>query len=427
MVGLAAFVLPNLIIRMLNFILSITYMREKALLLTILFFLPINIAIMYRYRRSQSGINLFASALCSLVCVVILPEDPSRKDREGKSDVDTTLMKKVSFLITIISVPIVFLILISWASYLLVIFVPKLKTDPDILLTHEQYWYIMSTTFTGLFILSIISCVWFLMTYDNHNTIVLPQPLASCLKLNTHYFHHKRWLKMIGDILIIVSTLGLIIVSLARFPKGPNEVVLCEEKENRVFLRDGFTYEDINTTLQCNLGTNNTWLCGNYELKSDQNHHTLSNDDNHIAYLGDQLSMQKYGIKIRLFPRPSKELEALLQNSECVSCVSNTRKCRKIVQNLPVCDNFCTTYPKESKIITKVKTRNIKSFTPLENLENAIRPPYMIGDSVQVQIQSDCVDSNNSFITCQGNNHWELPVCEESEYFINKIRRTSWG
>ena len=85
--GLAAFVLPNLFIRMTSTTLSFAYLREWALLPIILFLL-ISIAVMYKYRRSQSGINIFSSAVCSMFCIVMLPENPSRIEREGSSDVD---------------------------------------------------------------------------------------------------------------------------------------------------------------------------------------------------------------------------------------------------------------------------------------------------------------------------------------------------
>ena len=244
---------------MTNFALSIAYMREKALILTFLFLLLISISVMYQHRGSKSGINIVSSAFCSMFCVVMLPEDPSRKDREGSSDVDTGVMKRVSLRITAISLPLVFLT--SWSSYLLVNYLPGLKTDPDILLTFDQYWYIMSQPFTGLFILSIISCGWFALTYDK-KTEELPQLFS--------VFPMKRWLKVIVDLLMILSTFGLLFLSVARFPKGPNEVILNEEEGNGTmkFLRYGYTFQRMNTTLQCNLKPPNKWECGGYDLKS---------------------------------------------------------------------------------------------------------------------------------------------------------------
>ena len=407
MLGLAAFLLPNLLIRMTNFALSMAYMREKALLPTFFFFLLINIVIMYRFRRSQIGINLISSALCSLFCVVILPEDPSKKDRKGSSDVNIAVMKKVSLLITSISLPLVFLI--SWSSYLLVVHLSGLKTDPNILFTFDQYWYIMSRTFTGLFILSTISCGWFALTYDKPT-----QGLRSGLK-------------MIGDVIIIFSTLGLLIGSVAQLPSGPNAVVLTEERGTGLYLRYGYTYQNISSTLQCNLGNQSKWLCGQYELKNAQNHHNLITEDSHIVYLGNELSLQDKGKVIKLFPLQSKELETELGESECVTCVSQSSQCKKIERNFDSCENFCTTYPTNKKLIKKVKID--QKYIAIEDLqEDTISSPYTVGESVE--IQSVCTHLRNSFITCLGNNEWKIPGCkkgrEEIKYHPSSLW-TSWG
>ena len=130
MLGLAAFVLPNLFIRMTNFPLSFSYMREKALIPTVIFFLLISIAVMYQHRGSKSGINIFSSAICSMFCVRMLPEDPSRMEKEGLSDADIGMMKRLSLRITAFSLPLVFLT--SRSSYLLVNYLPELRTDPYI-------------------------------------------------------------------------------------------------------------------------------------------------------------------------------------------------------------------------------------------------------------------------------------------------------
>ena len=384
---------------MTNFALSIAYMREKALILTFFFLLLISISVMYQHRGSKSGINIVSSAVCSMFCVVMLPEDPSRKDREGSSDVDTGVMKRVSLLITAISLPLVFLT--SWTSYLLVNYLPELKTDPDILLTFDQYWYIMSQPFTGLFILSILSCGWFALTYDKNNE-ELPQLFF--------VFPMKRWLKMIVDLLMILSTFGLLFMSVAKFPKGPNEVILSEEEGNgnMIFLRYGYTFQGINTTLQCTLNTPNKWDCGGYDVKSAQSHHNLSSDDLHIVYIGKELKKQDER-KIELFPLLSKQLEKKLKKARCVTCLSESRHCHKIEQDFHSCEKFCTKYPTDSGIITHIKTREYKQLVPVEDLES-ISHPYKIG--VKVTTQTNCSKPINPKIECLGNNQWKIPSCK---------------
>ena len=133
-----------------------------------------------------------------------------------------------------------------------VMYLPGLRIDLDILFTFEQYWFIMSRPFTGLFILSTISCGWFALTYDTH-TLEIPR-LSVVLQVN-------RWIKMIGDLLIILSTLGLLIVSVTRFPSGPNAVVLSEKRGTGLVLRYGYTYQNINATLQCSAACALTKTC----------------------------------------------------------------------------------------------------------------------------------------------------------------------
>ena len=395
--GLAAFLLPNMIIRMTNFVLTFAYMREKAMLPTFLLFLLINISILYRYRKAQSGINLISSALCSLFCVVILPEDPSRKDRKGSSDVNSAVMKRVSLQITSISLPLVFLL--SWGSYMLVMYLPGLKSDLDILFTFEQYWFIMSRTFTGLFILSTISCGWFALTYDKQ-TVELPG-LSVVLSLN-------RWIKMIVDLLIILCTLGLLIGNVAKFPSGPNAVVLTEERGSGVYLRYGYTYQNINTTLQCTHGNLSNWVCGGYELRNGQNHHHLSTEDSFIIYLGDKLKMQDQDMKLMLFSLQSEELETKLTKSVCATCMSQSTQCKKIEQNFQTCETLCTTFPAESRRIKKIKIdKRFEDFVSKQDLQHS---PYKIDESLE--IQSVCEQLHNPVIKCLGNNKWEIPDCK---------------
>ena len=259
----------------------------------------------------------------------------------------------------------------------------------------------MSQPFTGLFILSIISCGWFVLTYDK-KTEELPQLFF--------VFPMKRWLKMIVDLLLILSTFGLLFLSVARFPKGPNEVILNEEEGNGTmkFLRYGYTFQRINTTLECNLKKPNKWICGGYDLKRAQSHHKLSSDDLHIVYIGKELKNQDEG-KIKLFLLSSKNIKKTLNKAVCVTCLSESRRCHKIEQDFQSCEQFCTDYPANNEIITHIKIRGYKWLVPVEDLES-ISHPYKIGDKVETQ--TSCSKPKKTSITCLGNNQWKVPPCE---------------
>ena len=174
----------------------------------------------------------------------------------------------------------------------------------------------------------------------------------------------NRWLKIIRNFLILLSTIALFCISVARFPQYPNEVILSEEEGNGnlILLRYGWTYQRINTTLQCNLKTPNKWDWGGYDLKSAQSHHNLSFDDLYIiVYIEKELKKQDE-MKIKLFPLSRKKLERKLHNADCVTCLSESRRCHKIEQDFQFCENFCTEQMVEVLHILKLWVAAMRKF-----------------------------------------------------------------
>ena len=107
--------------------------------------LTINFVISYYFRKSVSGINLVSSSICSFFCAVMLPEDPSSKEKNASVDIDIRMIKKISLLITSATLPVI--LFISWATYFVVaqVWFPGTNTDTDVFLTLEQYHHIMGS------------------------------------------------------------------------------------------------------------------------------------------------------------------------------------------------------------------------------------------------------------------------------------------
>ena len=106
-------------------------------------------------------------------------------------------------------------------------------------------------------------------------------------------------------------------------------------------------------------------------------------------------------MKIKLFPLSRKKLERKLHNADCVTCLSESRRCIKIEQDFQ--------FPADGGIITHIKTLGNKKLVPLEDSES-IRHLYKIGD--QVITQTNCSKPRNPSIICLGNNQWEIPPCK---------------
>ena len=402
-------------------------MRESIIFICLLVIISINFAVGYFYRRSGSGINMVSSSICSLFCVVTLPEDPSAKERKGSTDMNTALMKTIALLLTSIGLPILFLI--SWITFFIStqVWFPGVHTDPDILFTFNQYLFLMRFGVTGLFFISIISCIWFYLTFNKSNEITV--------QIRSHMIKIPKWLKIIGDITILIFTLGLLLLSVFSIPKGPSAVIFTlETGTGAVNITHGYTYQQIPDNQECHMDMDmgSRWTCGVSSLRKVENHHNLSNTDEEIVYIGDILpDLTTNRTRLYVYRLESPDLVHTLKSGQCVNCLPpDSLRCKKIEANQIKCKNICSKYPVHNAAITKIKPRNLKMFSHPNELQTEIRPPYSTGDSVKIEMNCYKSLGNNiddkfveyygedkykyfqTSMICQGNNVWETPKCD---------------
>ena len=299
--------------------------------------LTMNFFISYHFRKSVSGVNLISSTICSCFCVVMLPEDPSSKERNPSADVDIRMIKKISLLITSATLPII--LFISWATYFVVaqVWFPGTNTDTDVFLTLEQYHHIMVYIITGLFSISVVSCFWYHISFNKETNEKSEIELTKNIRI-------PILLKKLCDGLILLSTLGLFLFAFFTFPTGPNAVVFTLKSDQGLCdITHGYTYETISKGEDCHMNPSNLVTCGKASLVNVESHQNLSKTRQEMVYFGELLTVTNWNkTTLRVFNRESKDLDTYLKNSVCIRCMSPSPRCHQIERHYRKCKNICT-------------------------------------------------------------------------------------
>jgi hypothetical protein len=111
-----AFVLPNVLFRIFSYTILAVRVHEW-IFVPIVLLLIINMIIGSCLRPDQEGINVFSSSFCSIFCVVALPKDPTIKEDKGVTEMDPGTLKKMTLLITSVSLPVI--IGLTWTAHIL--------------------------------------------------------------------------------------------------------------------------------------------------------------------------------------------------------------------------------------------------------------------------------------------------------------------
>ena len=206
LLGGCSFLLPQVLMRIIIASLGFIYLREIFVIFVFLVILPMNVVIFFQFRNTNSGINMVSSSMCSIFFPVIIPEDPSSKERNKfKSSVDADVMKKLST--TLSSASLFVFVCLSYLTFFAVTN-EWLQTDPDILWTQEQYQFVMVNVVPPLLLVCCLTTMWFLLSYNKK----LSKKILSCAK------------KLV-DILFIITVIVISAFSYKLFPSDPHAFV----------------------------------------------------------------------------------------------------------------------------------------------------------------------------------------------------------
>ena len=217
----------------------------------------------------------------------------------------------------------ILLFIVSGVVYALA-FTGVLKIHPDVSLSQEQHLHLLFTACLPLFILSLLACAWFHLTYNK--AIAL-----------------KPWLKQVGDVcLILFSLAGL--AGVFTMPAGPNRVfLLAEDGQGRVEMLEGYTYTETGNTKSCE-----NMKCGQFNL-SHVEHYNLNNKDSEsvISFgLGSEefvksTENERSTNPLQLFSDEealSNYLNSANSGIVCVECVTSRARCKIFKQECKNCN-----------------------------------------------------------------------------------------
>merc|ERR1719397_2439185 len=184
--------------------------------------------------------------------------------RTGTSSVSTSGLRKLAVFLNLAQMPV--LLLASWLTLYLASS-GILKTDPNISLTWAVHLHLLLTLHLPLLILSAAASLWLTLTFKRfkeedtwNDEIKLCEDgsltfFSRRLKLPTWAARAAvpRWAKLLGDLLLVLLTVGILAGSLASLPPSPARVFLVARDAGRVDLLEATTVGDIpESGLSCN-------------------------------------------------------------------------------------------------------------------------------------------------------------------------------
>ena len=305
-------------------------------------------------------------------------------------------MKKISIAVSSTSL----LVYVS-LSYLTFFAVVKgwLQTDPDILLTREQYQFLMTSVVPPLVAVCFLSTLWFHATFSKNPSKKILQGT-----------------KKLVDILLVIMVLVVSVFSGKYFPSSPNTFMLVSDLGNGALsIHHAFSYEHMNNSIQCEEKT-----CGKNVFVNSL-YHNITREEKTIFILGNFLQEQSNGMEI--FDAESKELLEKLEDAICIECMSNSStRCKEFAYLK--CSEACSRYPSHDAIlkikiheymnisdILKIQGTNVHEYVPKELLTRPYKP-FATGEVLEVEALCFNEDPIKN----------KLPVCEINPN--QKCRRT---
>ena len=354
-----AFVLPNVLFRIFSYTTLFVLVREWTFA-AILLILVLNFFIGSHLKPHERGINLYSSTFCSIFCVVGMPNHP-RGATDRSIEVDHGTLKKITLSITIVSIPI-----IVGSCALAYILPAKLGMMQDVVnfpFTAEQEFFLMIVPYAGLVVLSLISCIFFGIIFNNKR---VPGCIKTCL-----------------NILTIGATISGLVVTILYFPPSPTSVVLTVEKDNggkEIF--EGFIFSpgkvvDSRCHVERANGSNIMLTCSNMTILADfangrRNIHSMKmivldpESDKNIIY--EDLD----GKTISLYLVESESLHSDLEAAVCLECHHpSSNVCKNIISasNRIQCTSTCSHVPQTFKPLTK---RTVETFLSMESMNRTM-------------------------------------------------------
>ena len=252
-----AFAMPNSIFRVSTLLLIAAALKEYALYLLLLVVL-VNIAATAALSKKlknekdnnkntnqpQGGISIPTSALCSIVGVSTIPEDPAERDKNPGLEETPQDLKKINLTAIATSLTTLPLFLLANIAVHLLIQSADFDTNPNNILNNEQTIYILKY---GLYPLAVTAL---------STTMIFGSSLCFSQRKGV------RWARFALNLITTLSTLLGLIVLAVRFPVGPSKVVLAIQTRDRINFVDGFTWSP-----DWEASTNH-WTWGNGTLNS---------------------------------------------------------------------------------------------------------------------------------------------------------------
>ena len=188
-VTLLVFLLTTIIFRLSCFIGLATYSTFWSLLILIPLVFT-NLLIVTRCsNKTHTGIHILTSVFCSIFVTTVIPEDPSKKERTGDSDINQDLAVYMATLLSLSNILIIFFG--TLIVFLFVQFSPGFVVDPCIELDTYQLRFLFFCFSIPLFILSMMVTFWFYITQTETNqTVKLSQQKYRILKTKIHDYRY---------------------------------------------------------------------------------------------------------------------------------------------------------------------------------------------------------------------------------------------
>ena len=210
---LVIFLLPTILFRISCFIGLVTF----STFWSILIFLPLliaNICVLSRHRkRSQTGIHFWTSVICSTFITSIIPEDPSKKEKTGKTSIDQDSAVSMVSTMSLVNIPIIFLATVI--IYCLVQFNPDFKVDPCIKLDSNQLAFFFYNFILPLFTLSMLVTVWFYITQTERE---IHQTVSKIMKTKFVKIAKKKYNQLPANFIFLGLFITIIISNALLYP-----------------------------------------------------------------------------------------------------------------------------------------------------------------------------------------------------------------
>ena len=273
-----------------------------------------------------------------------MPTDPSV--RGDASAVDSRTLKNMTLLIALVSLPII--VGFCWAAYLVPAYLEMNQDSINIQLTDDQEFFLMAYSYSGLIGLSLLSCFFFWVIFNNKWV--------------------PKWIKVCMNILIVGATICCIVLTVVFLPQSPTSVVLTAEKgTGRIEIFEGLIYQSTGfDNTECYIektddGDKTMLKCGNMTLipqfVKERKH--LSQENNTLSLLHPDTAKDIFKLfnqkKVNIYLAQSEKFQEKIEAATCLEChYEDSNRCRNIIAatGKKACTSTCTRIPRTSRPLT---------------------------------------------------------------------------